>query len=1028
MNNAFVWPADGGMPLFGRRQDEVHAQESSAAGYCVRDLGGPEPQGLASLLAMRHAKHQGVALVSHSVTFNDQGISEFHLPPVAVRATMTRFAATEGEVGKADAISQQGDIGQAGDVVSHAVSPGSTNYQPPSPQLREGTSPAKRARAHARQVAYGRLLGYPVADMGGISDGATPLLLSHTDDTQPSQADPPDKAVAELRFALAAAESTARIAAWSQDATWPRSAPSNPADASEVAAAEAHSSPASWHLRHAIVSVGKAGVAGSWESESRSCGVPVADVSESSAAAGFASSVKHSEYARQLSSNNLAFPLADNIVDRRLDNDTSHQSPVIDGITPPKAPDQAVMELQARLLSHAAAVAAAERRAELAERKQAESHSLLLSLQDALMQSAISGSAAATPVSSPPGGSSGGSVHIHAQSAPQATSLSSSPIGVKTSRGAHALARGVAAEAAAVSRDATRDAAARAQADAATIARLEAQLQDIRLERDTALEAAKQAALREVPKGLGQLWEQLLVAEAEANMARNGSSSSGCEYSAQHTRGAAALVSSPKELVGEIWEQLRASYSEREALKRSASHAEAQLQHYRRATYVSSPPGVTGNLSRAFSAAADRAKSVEQGTAEPISSPHGENCSHSSSRSRTSAMQVAPSPFAIRIEASDVGGSPVLESPPGKNSRGALCSRSVVPSYHSSLAGQDVVSPFESPDRYRSPCSPSLKLSPLGQRSRGMPSSPCPPLAPDRPDVSESDVTCGGSSARPQMQPVASLAEVPTTSGTEEGPESPAGGYQAVMRRLPPLVAVALTHAAAFPRRLSWALQPAAPPSLMAICACDERPHAERDVSASSQASSTQLKLVESIAPGGGIGNDNRSSSEANNCSATCSAKGITIVKEPCSDTRCDPSQRQYLGPLPTSPRVNANAAEIYAATARTSSARQLFPCDDTCTQRALVLTEATLLDSATSGDVLDQVSGTVAEGGDAVACNRWSLATWQLPEAASSLLRPETPMQQVTAAGIVVTIAGVIAAWYHVSSRRRRFMAPFWM
>lgn len=47
----------------------------------------------------------------------------------------------------------------------------------------------------------------------------------------------------------------------------------------------------------------------------------------------------------------------------------------------------------------------------------------------------------------------------------------------------------------------------------------------VRTERDSAQEAAQQAALREVPKGLGQLWEQLLAAEAEANQTRNGTAS-----------------------------------------------------------------------------------------------------------------------------------------------------------------------------------------------------------------------------------------------------------------------------------------------------------------------------------------------------------------------------------------------------------------------------------------------------------------------------------------------------------------------
>lgn len=46
---------------------------------------------------------------------------------------------------------------------------------------------------------------------------------------------------------------------------------------------------------------------------------------------------------------------------------------------------------------------------------------------------------------------------------------------------------------------------------------------------------------------------------------------------------------SPKQVVGEIWEQLRASYVERDALKRTASQAEAQITHLQLRTASLSP-------------------------------------------------------------------------------------------------------------------------------------------------------------------------------------------------------------------------------------------------------------------------------------------------------------------------------------------------------------------------------------------------------------------------------------------------------
>lgn len=130
-----------GMPLFGAHQDAAYAPDSSDQRSGLRSMSGPEPQGLASLLSMLHSKHQGAALGPHPAVPHNLGSVGMHLSPLSVKDTMSGFsaAAAEIEVAKAEMASQQGAMEEQarwhGGVISHAVSPGSTNYQPLSPQL-----------------------------------------------------------------------------------------------------------------------------------------------------------------------------------------------------------------------------------------------------------------------------------------------------------------------------------------------------------------------------------------------------------------------------------------------------------------------------------------------------------------------------------------------------------------------------------------------------------------------------------------------------------------------------------------------------------------------------------------------------------------------------------------------------------------------------------------------------------------------------------------------------------------------------
>lgn len=129
------------MPLIAALQDSAYVPDFSAKRSGLRDMGGPEPQGLASLLSMLHSKHKGAPHGPHPVAAHTLAIAGLQLPPLSVKDTMSSFsaAAAEAEAAKAEMASQQDATEQQarwhGGVISHAVSPGSTNYQPPSPQL-----------------------------------------------------------------------------------------------------------------------------------------------------------------------------------------------------------------------------------------------------------------------------------------------------------------------------------------------------------------------------------------------------------------------------------------------------------------------------------------------------------------------------------------------------------------------------------------------------------------------------------------------------------------------------------------------------------------------------------------------------------------------------------------------------------------------------------------------------------------------------------------------------------------------------
>lgn len=132
--------------------------------------------------------------------------------------------------------------------------------------------------------------------------------------------------------------------------------------------------------------------------------------------------------------------------------------------------------------------------------------------------------------------------------------------------------------------------------------------------------------------------------------------------------------------------------------------------------------GVSGDLSRAFSAAAEHARSLQRQTSTtsisssttPASSPV---CSPNSKRVRPREGATSPSAWTA---IPDGGGLPLLRSPLRQCARGSPTGRSD----NGSLAGQDIVSPFEpfagvealsgSPSPSVLP-SPPTKLSPLGR-------------------------------------------------------------------------------------------------------------------------------------------------------------------------------------------------------------------------------------------------------------------------------------------------------------------------
>lgn len=145
--------------------------------------------------------------------------------------------------------------------------------------------------------------------------------------------------VAELRSALAVAESTARIAAWSRDAAWSGSREvKSVVDSHEAIAvtSESHSSPLAWPSDHSAVSVERFERAGgAWDVDTHSCcSIPGTDPSQSIAAAGPAPRMRQRDQTQQLGSRSSMFSRAGDSEKRQLHNDASQQSPVCTACKP----------------------------------------------------------------------------------------------------------------------------------------------------------------------------------------------------------------------------------------------------------------------------------------------------------------------------------------------------------------------------------------------------------------------------------------------------------------------------------------------------------------------------------------------------------------------------------------------------------------------------------------------------------------------------------------------------------------------
>lgn len=571
---------------------------------------------------------------------------------------------------------------------SHAISPAVTTYQPASPQTREGASPARRA-------ACARLAGFPLQ---GGSNSVTPSITSGDEEEAlqhpglsfqaapwhnggAAEGDSSPQTVAELRAALAAAEGAARVAAWARDAAERR------AEAAESAAAAAG-------VMHRQAEAAKPNAAGAGITECRgeaadSAAATAAGVTSAPAATPAAAPAGAAAVAAVSPAASLALPAGDAHALTGGDvapgaaaeqRDAGASPPGSDGkrggggdaaglaearrciaelqrqleaataeLEERQEPPR-VAELQAELLAQSAEVAAAERRAELAERQKAESQHLLVALQAALMQSAVA-SQAGTPLHSPRGLSRtprsaspaaprsrrGTSVPPEpcgmAGSPPRASRLGGSQAGSSAAL-ADRAADSAAAEGAALSAaaEATATAAEQRAADAAAIAALRAELDTARAERDAARHVAARAAAAD-GAGPAELWRQLLEAETAARVA----AAEKARTSGGVTTAGSTTPGSPARPLGELWQRLEAVSAEREALQRSASQAEQQLCALQRPRSVSA---TSGDLSRAFAAAAVAASPT---TPLPAKRPRRSLSSSGSSPDRCAATDAGAS-------------------------------------------------------------------------------------------------------------------------------------------------------------------------------------------------------------------------------------------------------------------------------------------------------------------------------------------------------------------------------------------------
>lgn len=136
--------------------------------------------------------------------------------------------------------------------------------------------------------------------------------------------------VAALRSALAVAESTARIAAWSRDAAWSGSREVRSVVDSHEAiavASEARSSPITWPSDHSAVAERLEGAGGAWDADTHSCcSVPGTDTTHSNTAAGSAARMRQSDHDQQLGSRSSMFARAGDSAKRQLQHSASHQS------------------------------------------------------------------------------------------------------------------------------------------------------------------------------------------------------------------------------------------------------------------------------------------------------------------------------------------------------------------------------------------------------------------------------------------------------------------------------------------------------------------------------------------------------------------------------------------------------------------------------------------------------------------------------------------------------------------------------